>query len=266
VKRAWLDSQHQAVRARKQHGTKPQAKPQASEAAQRVALREFAIYEERAADDAGRKPVGLVDIGANLHGRYSLDAITRQLERAACAGVETVILTGCDIAGSKKGADVCEALLSMRQNCVSTSGLNMCAIADATQTDPMKLKAAARTDGCTVELWTTSGCHPHDAHKIASRSDASNVESASPVVVSEAAVQELREMAGGRFCVAIGECGLDYDRMFSPRDVQLAVFDVQVRDTVDRCFSKHATCVQSCSVDVLSVGHILYDACINQCR
>jgi TatD DNase family protein len=29
-------------------------------------------------------------------------------------------------------------------------------------------------------------------------------------------------------CVAIGECGLDYDRMFSPRNIQLSVFEIQI--------------------------------------
>ena len=48
------------------------------------------------------------------------------------------------------------------------------------------------------------------------------------VTVSAEALAELRALAGGRFCVAMGECGLDYDRMFSPRPIQLAVFEAQV--------------------------------------
>ena len=124
-----------------------------------------------------------------------------------------LILTGCDLQGSKKGAEVCASLLSDRQ-------------LGAAPVD------AESEQCCAVELWTTAGCHPHDARKVASRSggtSASDVGRVAPVVVSEAALHELRLLAGGDFCVAIGECGLDYDRMFSPRDIQLAVFDAQVR-------------------------------------
>jgi Tat protein secretion system quality control protein TatD with DNase activity len=40
--------------------------------------------------------------------------------------------------------------------------------------------------------------------------------------------------------VAIGECGLDFNRNFSPPDVQLEVFEKQVRQN----FGFHVVCVE----------------------
>jgi hypothetical protein len=58
-------------------------------------------------------------------------------------------------------------------------------------------------------LFYTAGFHPHDA-KHATSADLS----------SFAAL-----LAHAPACVAVGECGLDYDRMFSPRHVQLQVLE-----------------------------------------
>jgi TatD DNase family protein len=52
-------------------------------------------------------------------------------------------------------------------------------------------------------LWSTAGIHPHEAR------------AATPV-----AIGELRELARRPEVRAIGECGLDFDRMFSPQDDQ----------------------------------------------
>mmetsp|Transcript_42203 Transcript_42203/g.105122 ORF Transcript_42203/g.105122 Transcript_42203/m.105122 type:complete len:437 (+) Transcript_42203:303-1613(+) len=43
------------------------------------------------------------------------------------------------------------------------------------------------------------------------------------------ALQTIETLMESPLCVAVGECGLDYDRMFSPRDAQLAAFDAQLR-------------------------------------
>ena len=42
-------------------------------------------------------------------------------------------------------------------------------------------------------------------------------------------MDSLREVAQNAECVAIGECGLDFNRNFSPPDVQLDVFEKQVQ-------------------------------------
>lgn len=55
------------------------------------------------------------------------------------------------------------------------------------------------------------GIHPHDAKSW-----------------SEGHLEELREVAMSPECVAVGECGLDYNRDFSPVDIQKEVFEKQV--------------------------------------
>ena len=61
-------------------------------------------------------------------------------------------------------------------------------------------------------LYSTAGVHPHDAK--------SWDESETP--------QALLELAMNAECVAIGECGLDFNRNFSPADVQRDVFEKQL--------------------------------------
>jgi TatD DNase family protein len=57
----------------------------------------------------------------------------------------------------------------------------------------------------------TAGVHPHHASEI-----------------DAAALQSLDELAGNPEVVAVGECGLDYFRDFSPREAQLAAFRGQL--------------------------------------
>lgn len=60
-------------------------------------------------------------------------------------------------------------------------------------------------------LYTTAGVHPHHAADYDDASDA-----------------RIRELAKEAECVAVGECGLDYFRNFSPRDDQLRAFRAQL--------------------------------------
>jgi TatD DNase family protein len=61
------------------------------------------------------------------------------------------------------------------------------------------------------KLYTTAGVHPHQA---------SSWDEQSPLT--------LKRLAGLSSIVAIGECGLDYNRDFSPRDKQRAAFEAQL--------------------------------------
>lgn len=62
------------------------------------------------------------------------------------------------------------------------------------------------------KLYATAGVHPHDAKSC-----------------SEETMAKLRELAALPQVVAIGECGLDYNRDFSPRDIQRKWFAEQIR-------------------------------------
>jgi Tat protein secretion system quality control protein TatD with DNase activity len=66
------------------------------------------------------------------------------------------------------------------------------------------------------KLYFTAGVHPHSASSLL---DAGKINSI--------ALSTLESLARSPLCVAVGECGLDYDRMFSPRDAQLTAFDAQ---------------------------------------
>lgn len=65
-------------------------------------------------------------------------------------------------------------------------------------------------------LYSTAGIHPHDAK-----------------LWTEDSYAALKDLAMNVECVAIGECGLDFNRNFSPQDVQLEVFEKQVRLAVE---------------------------------
>lgn len=61
------------------------------------------------------------------------------------------------------------------------------------------------------QLYATAGVHPHDAKSCGAHT-----------------LTSLRNLATSGQVVAIGECGLDYNRNFSPRDTQLEWFTKQV--------------------------------------
>jgi TatD DNase family protein len=65
-------------------------------------------------------------------------------------------------------------------------------------------------------LYSTAGMHPHHASDYTDVTDA-----------------QIRELSANDTVVAIGECGLDYFRNFSPRDAQLAAFRRQLDIAVD---------------------------------
>jgi TatD DNase family protein len=74
---------------------------------------------------------------------------------------------------------------------------------------------AALPDG-TRRLYATAGVHPHDAK-----------------TCGEGTIAALRELAGRETVIAVGECGLDYDRDFSPRPVQRYWFEKQIELAVE---------------------------------
>ena len=64
-----------------------------------------------------------------------------------------------------------------------------------------------------TDIWSTAGVHPHDAKSC-----------------DEYTIDILRNLIlNNPNIAAVGECGLDYDRMYSPKDIQLKYFKEQVK-------------------------------------
>lgn len=61
------------------------------------------------------------------------------------------------------------------------------------------------------QLFATAGVHPHDSRHF-----------------TENTIPELRQLAASKEVVAIGECGLDFNRDFSPRPQQEKCFEAQI--------------------------------------
>lgn len=87
-------------------------------------------------------------------------------------------------------------------------------------------------------LYSTAGVHPHDAKSW----DHPNT------------LDELENIASNPECVAIGECGLDYNRDFSDPETQRAVFHKQVKLAceLNKPLIVHERGAQSDVLDVLS--------------
>ena len=62
-----------------------------------------------------------------------------------------------------------------------------------------------------MKVFSTAGIHPHYAE-----------------LAPTDYIQKIRTLAEQPHVLAIGECGLDFNRDFSPRDIQLAVFEQQL--------------------------------------
>lgn len=78
---------------------------------------------------------------------------------------------------------------------------------------PMALELARAHPG---ELFATAGVHPHHASEYTSECDA-----------------EMRALHAHPEVVAVGECGLDYFRDFSPRPAQRRAFEMQLQIGVE---------------------------------
>ncbi len=117
--------------------------------------------------------MNLIDIGANLAHDSFDDDRDAMMQRAADAGVTTIIVTGSSDSSNARAAEL-----------------------------------AAANPGV---LYSTAGVHPHHAADYTDQSDAL-----------------IRSLVGEQQVVAVGECGLDYFRNFSPREAQLEAFRRQL--------------------------------------
>jgi TatD DNase family protein len=123
-------------------------------------------------------PYPLIDIGANLaHDSFDGDR-DAVMQRAAEAGVTTIIVTG--------------------------------------SSDASNLRAAELADASPGSLYATAGVHPHHASDYTDASD-----------------EIIRSLVTRPSVVAVGECGLDYFRNFSPREAQREAFRRQLQIAQD---------------------------------
>ena len=86
----------------------------------------------------------------------------------------------------------------MQQN-LQTEGANV-------MSEMASFLSEKQRQGVVPKVWFTAGVHPHDA-----------------VQWDDNTRDILLKLLQDQFCVALGEFGLDYDRMFSPKQVQLDV-------------------------------------------
>ena len=97
------------------------------------------------------------------------------------------------------------------------AGVNQVLITGTSVTASQRaLEVARAASGSGVTLFCTAGVHPHEAR-----------------TCDAGTIAALRELIAAPEVVAVGECGLDYDRMFSTRDVQLEWFEQQARLAVE---------------------------------
>ncbi|MFF7708495.1 TatD family hydrolase [Pseudomonas sp. NPDC007930] len=78
------------------------------------------------------------------------------------------------------------------------------------------LALAQRHDPAAQRLFSTAGVHPHDAAQWNTASE-----------------RQLAALLDQRQVVAVGECGLDFNRDFSPRPAQEAAFEAQLALAVE---------------------------------
>lgn len=121
--------------------------------------------------------MSLIDIGVNLTNNRFNDDVEQVIERARDHNVIAQIVTG---------------------------------------TSPTESQQAYQLAQQYPDLFSTAGCHPHDAKDF--KSD--------DLSVLKALLQDDK-------VVAVGECGLDFNRNFSPQDTQLAVFEQQLQLACD---------------------------------
>lgn len=104
-----------------------------------------------------------------------------------------------------------------RENVVddaSFEGVSPLIITGTSERDSISsVKYASRYPG---KLYTTVGVHPHDVKSCNNNT-----------------ISVLKELSINDCVVAIGECGLDYNRDFSPRDVQRKWFEKQIELAID---------------------------------
>jgi TatD DNase family protein len=150
--------------------------------------------------DENKKTVPIIDIGANLASKnFKWEDMEGILKRASEAGVSHIIVTGTNYKNSRAALELCREF-----------------------------------DGKSgVTLRCTVGIHPHDATRALNPPerkgrDGETERKFTPKPFDKLLEDLIRSDLGKAYCVAVGECGLDYDRNFSTPEDQKVVFRKQL--------------------------------------
>ncbi|WOG30022.1 TatD family hydrolase [Endozoicomonas sp. 8E] len=147
----------------------------------------------------------LIDIGANLVGKNRFQNLPAVVADAVRSGVGTIILTGASIPISRQA-----------QNEVMTWGKPF--PASGRETD-QATAIGDSSDAFRCSLYYTVGCHPHMAKDF----------------LRDGGIPEMKKILkrDRKRCIAVGECGLDYDRNYSPVEDQKKAFRQQLALAVE---------------------------------
>jgi TatD DNase family protein len=138
--------------------------------------------------------MSLIDIGVNFHSSQLKGKDTELLSRAAAAGVTHILATGTSLLAS----ELALAFAFARSH--------------ATARPPEgRIPEDEGRRLPDVRVWATAGVHPHDAKHW-----------------TPASAAQFEPLWADERVVAVGECGLDYNRMFSPMQEQRAAFEAQI--------------------------------------
>ncbi|WP_448217325.1 TatD family hydrolase [Endozoicomonas sp. 2B-B] len=147
----------------------------------------------------------LIDIGANLVGNSRFQNLHAVVADAARSGVGTIILTGSSIPVSRQV-----------QNEVMKWGKPF--PVSGRETD-QAMAIGDSSDALRCSLYYTVGCHPHDARDF----------------LKDGGIPAMKKMLkkDRKRCIAVGECGLDYNRKYSPVEDQKEAFRQQLALAVE---------------------------------
>jgi TatD DNase family protein len=159
-------------------------------------VREAAMLREWGVRGVDGAPMPLVDIGANLVKLKDPAALAHQLRRCQLTGVSRVLVTGTSVEASRRALE-----LAATTSAAFTPGRRALELA-AAGGGVKGAHGAAGAEG--ARLFCTAGVHPHEAKGF-----------------GPSTLESLRPLLRAAECVAVGESGLDYDRMFSSREAQL---------------------------------------------
>jgi TatD DNase family protein len=132
------------------------------------------------------------------------DSIAASRDSILPAAVDTLIDIGANLSHKAFSADLEQVIERARSAGVATI------VVTGTSVNASRA-AAALASGRAPALYATAGVHPHDASSF-----------------DERTLEELRTLATDPAVRALGECGLDYNRNFSPRASQLHAFEAQL--------------------------------------